>query len=102
MDEDGRYCTRSAYNVISGAEVVGECEADSRVFRWIWNCISPIKVTATVYWATWNRLPTRENLCRRNIIEANGDFNCPICNLKPETVAQLFLECHGTSSILWY
>lgn len=48
-----------------------------------------------------DRLPTKSNLVKRNILPQSGDLNCPLCNSSPESAAYLFLEC-GKSIDIWY
>lgn len=100
-DNNGRYNTRSAYNFLAGSDENDARGADTCIFRWIWDRITPLKVAAIVWRATWDRLPTRENLRRRNILTENDDLSCPICNVQPESANHIFMECTGTFP-LWY
>ncbi|GJW35102.1 RNA-directed DNA polymerase, eukaryota, partial [Tanacetum coccineum] len=57
--------------------------------RWI-KCI-PIKVNVFVWKALQDRLPTRSNLVRRNILI--DSLSCPICDGEPEDSSHLFFRC---------
>ncbi|GJT45265.1 RNA-directed DNA polymerase, eukaryota [Tanacetum coccineum] len=57
--------------------------------RWI-KCI-PIKVNVFVWKALQDRLPTRLNLVRRNILI--DSLSCPICDGEPEDSSHLFFHC---------
>ncbi|GJS54510.1 RNA-directed DNA polymerase, eukaryota [Tanacetum coccineum] len=57
--------------------------------RWI-KCI-PIKVNVFVWKALQDRLPTRSNLVRRNILI--DSVSCPICDGEPEDSSHLFFRC---------
>ncbi|GKC50822.1 RNA-directed DNA polymerase, eukaryota [Tanacetum coccineum] len=57
--------------------------------RWI-KCI-PIKVNVFVWKALQDRLPTRTNLVRRNILV--DSLSCPICDGEPEDSSHLFFRC---------
>lgn len=49
----------------------------------------------------WNRLPTRDNLRRRNIIGDQADVSCAFCKNASESIDHIFLEC-GFIAPLWY
>ncbi|GJT01385.1 RNA-directed DNA polymerase, eukaryota, partial [Tanacetum coccineum] len=57
--------------------------------RWIKSI--PIKVNVFVWKALQDRLPTRSNLVRRNILI--DSLSCPICDGEPEDSSHLFFRC---------
>jgi hypothetical protein len=73
---------------------------ESFVFKFIWKCGVPSKVSALAWQMLLDRVPTRENLCRRGVVGA-VDSMCPFCSLEVESVCHLFLHCSYTAKI-WY
>jgi len=89
------YSVKEAYRYITSHE--DHMDRSSVVN--VWHRHIPSKVSLFVWRLLRNCLPTRGNLLRRNIIQANNSmcvFDCEIT----ETVAHLFLAC-GNSVILW-
>lgn len=65
---DGRYSTNSAYCFLVDEKAASQIQAvDRDHFRWVWNKIVPLKVSAMAWRLLHNRLPTKDNLVRRNV-----------------------------------
>jgi hypothetical protein len=62
-------------------------------FKVMWKCMAPSKVSGFVWMVLHDRVPTRENLFRRQIIEANGDRRCVFYGDSTETAPHLFIYC---------
>jgi hypothetical protein len=73
---------------------------ESFVFKFIWKCGAPSKVSALSWQVALDRVPTRFNLWRRGVIRVE-DSGCPLCNDAMETTSHLFLHCRVTANI-WY
>jgi hypothetical protein len=58
----------------------------------IWHKHVPLKESVLAWWLLRNRLPTRDNLVRRHIIEPNAHFCVTGCGSE-ETAQHLFLSC---------
>jgi hypothetical protein len=89
------YSVREAYRFITttGAEV------NRSLVDNVWHKHIPSKVSLFVWRLLRNRLPTRDNLLRRNIIQDQGSVCVAGCEAL-ETARHLFLLC-TTSSLLW-
>jgi hypothetical protein len=70
------------------------------MFTVIWKGPSPSKVTAFAWQLLHNRIPTRQNLHHRNIIDLVGDQSCVLCGERLETTLHLFIYC-DTASMIW-
>lgn len=94
--------TKKAYKIMSSpSSMVARDPIDTLILKLIWSKISALKTSAMAWKLVQDRLPTRMNLMKRNILPQNGNINGPLCNLHPVTVAHLFIECIVTSKI-WY
>jgi hypothetical protein len=69
-------------------------------FKFIWKSGAPSKVCALAWQLLLDRIPTRQNLRRRNVIRPH-DAYCPFCALEVESVRHLFLHCRFTAKI-WF
>jgi hypothetical protein len=69
-------------------------------FKNIWKCAVPSKVSSFAWQLLWDRIPTRENLCKRGILNG-AEALCPHCGVEVETSRHLFLHCPFASAI-WY
>jgi hypothetical protein len=100
-EQGGEYSAKSAYGVVlnlmqdrTPIPIYRES-----AFKAIWKCLAPSKVSGFVWMVLHGRVPTRENLLRRNIIAATGDHCCVFCGNSVETVPHLFLYCNAILQI---
>jgi hypothetical protein len=66
----------------------------------IWSCGIPSKISAFSWQLLLNRIPTKENLCKRGIIPQHQSV-CIFCNGSLESAVHLFLHC-DTAAKVWY
>jgi hypothetical protein len=71
------------------------------VFRNIWKTGVPSKVSAFVWKALLDRIPTRVNLEIRRCLPPDIASNCASCGLMPEKTSHIFLHCVVARRI-WY
>jgi hypothetical protein len=69
-------------------------------FSKIWNCGIPSKVSAFSWQLLLDRIPTKENLCKRRIITHQQSV-CILCNACMESSLHLFLHCDLAAKV-WY
>ncbi|PNX97438.1 cysteine-rich receptor-like protein kinase [Trifolium pratense] len=69
-------------------------------FNNIWKCGSPSKVCAFSWQLLLNRIPSKDNLRKRRMLQEHQQV-CALCNLKVETVLHLFLHCEIAAKV-WY
>lgn len=51
------------------------------------------KATTTTWKVLWDRLPTRENIQRREMLQFGDKSKCSLCGTEEESVAYLFIDC---------
>ncbi|MCH94974.1 LINE-1 reverse transcriptase like, partial [Trifolium medium] len=73
---------------------------DEFVFTKVWKCGAPSKVCAFSWQLLLNRIQTKDNLCKRRILQQQ-QTNCVLCGLTVENTIHLFLHC-ACSSRVWY
>ena len=88
----GKFDVRSFYNVLAYKE------PSSFPWKSIWCTKVPLKVAFFVWIVVLGRIPTFDNLRKRNLIVIN---RCCLCKLDGETVDHLLLQCEIACS-LWY
>jgi hypothetical protein len=95
LDTVHGYSVREAYRFLASFrdQSVRNCVDN------VWHRHIPTKVPLFVWRLLRNRLPTRGNLLRRNIVQANNSM-CVIGCEVVETTRHLFLSC-GNYCILW-
>jgi len=59
----------------------------------MWKVKLPPKVNIFLWRMLWNKLPSRDNLMRRNIIGEDGDLSCLFCQNSNEFVIHLSFGC---------
>lgn len=95
IDPSHGYSVKEAYRFIASHET----DSVTSIVDNVWHRHIPTKVSLFVWRLLRNRLPTRDNLLRRNILQFNNHFCVVGCD-STETAGHLFLSC-GKSNILW-
>ncbi|XP_022042127.1 uncharacterized protein LOC110944788 [Helianthus annuus] len=89
--DSGVFSVNSAYELLVAKEVPPSS------FSWEWCKWIPIKCNVFAWRATLERLPTKVELCKRNVqVEGLG---CPMCEEGDEMAAHLFTACSFAMSI---
>jgi hypothetical protein len=86
---------KSVYSTVSNLLLPGEALLPDQefIFKAIWNSPAPSKVAGFAWLVLRNRIPTRLNLYRRQVIRNEGDTCCVFCGERFESEAHLFLYC---------
>ncbi|KAK2452536.1 hypothetical protein QL285_000319 [Trifolium repens] len=99
--EEG-FSVNSAYNsLVEMGESCSLSEFELNIFSRIWESPAPSKVVAFSWQLLYDRLPTKDNLQRRGILQHGSSVNCGWCELYPESANHLFLHCN-TAHRVWY
>lgn len=95
-EKDGVYSVRTTYDLIQGPSTR---ERDP-IFKMIWKCAIPSNTCAFIWRMFHDRIQTKTNLRRRNILQADQDVLCCFCSEEEESLNHLFFTCR-ISSLLW-
>jgi hypothetical protein len=99
--EDG-FMVKSAYDLLVD---YGESPIlsfyEMKMFSKIWESPTPSKIVVFSWQLFHNRLPTKDNLYRRGVIELEAGANCVWCLSNPETAKHLFVHCNFAHRV-WY
>ncbi|RZB46515.1 Phosphoglycerate kinase [Glycine soja] len=93
---NGIFSSKSAYLCIK-AEL---SPADHQLgFCQLWDTKIPPRALTFAWRLLWDRLPTKENLSRRNVDLVND--LCPFCQSSLESASHLFFSCHKVMPLWW-
>jgi hypothetical protein len=70
------------------------------VFKYLWKCGAPSKVCSFSWQLLLDRIPTKDNLLKRRIIQVQHE-QCSMCGVASESARHLFLHC-GFAAKVWY
>ncbi|XP_057445048.1 uncharacterized protein LOC130737314 [Lotus japonicus] len=84
---DDYYSVRSAYDLLAGVDAALEIPA----FKCLWKAYAPSNAVALGWRILHNRIQTKVNLARRNII--SSDILCPWCGSAEENTSHLIFHC---------
>lgn len=95
------FTVKSLYSKLEGeGREEGTLSVGERyVFRNIWKAGAPSKVSAFVWKALHDRIPTRRNLEFRHCLPPEIGSNCVWCMLTPECTSHIFLHCDMATKI---
>ncbi|XP_057793096.1 uncharacterized protein LOC131009702 [Salvia miltiorrhiza] len=97
---DGKYTTRSSYIAIKSRR--SDCQsqnADAKSLASVWTTPAPHKAFVTLWRILRNRLPTCDNLSKRNTSLGDEERECPHCHEHGESTNHLFTSCAKTQEI---
>jgi hypothetical protein len=70
------------------------------VFKNLWKCGAPFKISAFSWQLILDRIQTKDNLVKRHIIGEQQGM-CVLCGVAPESATHLFLHCRVAVKV-WY
>ena len=90
-----RFCKDSMYTVSSGYALLqgGLPAGETYVFDVLWGCNIPSNIAAFGWRLLLDRLPIKDNLCKRGIIQPGQETLCPLCGIAVETLDHLMIGC---------
>ncbi|MCH83728.1 putative non-LTR retroelement reverse transcriptase, partial [Trifolium medium] len=94
-EKGAAFTVKSTYrNVYSLSAPAFEVEPwHASIFNAIWKSPAPSKVSGFVWQLLHSRVPTRNNLVTRRILDVGGDSSYALCGEEMETELHLFLYC---------
>ena len=95
-ESTGIISTKSVYQVIKPELPV---EGQHLGFKYLWETKAPPKALSFAWRLLWDRLPTKDNLTKRQI-QVDNDL-CPFCHSQPETASHLFFTCGKIMPMWW-
>ncbi|XP_006598548.1 uncharacterized protein [Glycine max] len=95
-ESNGIFSTKSTYNIIKAKQ---SSEAQCLGFQQLWDIKIPPKALSFVWRLLWDRLPTKDNLSRRQV-EIDNDL-CPFYQSQPESASHLFFTCGKVLPLWW-
>ncbi|GAU26578.1 hypothetical protein TSUD_266930 [Trifolium subterraneum] len=97
-DPSGRFSVRSAYLTLTGPKVVSD---PNPLLSRVWKSWDPLKVIVFSWKLLQDRVATRQNLLRRQVIRDISDSFCAFCGVSVESVDHLFTSCDFIFPV-WY
>jgi hypothetical protein len=94
-DKDGSFSVKSTFVLVSNL-TIGARDGDGHLaaaFNALWKSPAPSKVLGFSWMLLHNKIPTKDNLFRRQIINCGADQICAACGVEAETPIHLFLYC---------
>ncbi|KAL5144990.1 LINE-1 retrotransposable element ORF2 protein [Glycine soja] len=95
-DPKGTFTTSSAYLCIKGDQPPLALNHD---FNQLWEVKAPPRALTLVWRLLWDRLPTKENLLKRQV-PLDNDL-CPFCQNHVESASHLFFTCIKIMPLWW-
>ncbi|XP_057794911.1 uncharacterized protein LOC131011143 [Salvia miltiorrhiza] len=96
----GDFSTKSAYDIVKAAKTRNiNSNPTSEILKEVWNTPATHKAKVTTWRLVRNRLPTCDNLRRRNIQIGVEESWCNACCHRSETCKHLFIECPKADAV---
>lgn len=102
MESSGCFSSSSAYRLLflKCASDESLVDREDNVFKNFWKSKAPRKILVFGWQVLLDRLPTKTNPFRRNVLGGNQELTCVFFNEGVEDDAHLFLHCHCSSQVL--
>ncbi|XP_058732291.1 uncharacterized protein LOC131603867 [Vicia villosa] len=101
QEEDGVFYVSSCYYVLSRRHIpFGPANRYDSVFEHIWKAEVPLKVKAFRLRSFLNKIPTKDLLLNRGILNSSSNLDCVLCEELNETLLHSFLLCRNVA-IVW-
>jgi hypothetical protein len=99
--EDG-FSVKSTYDsIMEVGDSTNLSDWELKIFSGIWGSPAPAKVVAFSWQLLYDRLPTKDNLMARGVLQQNLVGSCVWCGHYLESSKYLFLHCNKTIRV-WY
>ncbi|XP_028188880.1 uncharacterized protein LOC114375302 [Glycine soja] len=95
-DPKGIFTTSTAYLCIKGDQPIGHL---NRGFSQLWEIKVPPRALSFAWRLLWDRLPTKENLIRRQVVIEND--LCTFCQSQVKSASHLFFTCKKFMPMWW-
>lgn len=95
-EPEGLYTVQSAYKLIKG----DPADISEPIFKLLWESRAPSNVCVFGWRMLLDRLPTKVNLLRRQILTVEDDLRCVLCLQGNETTNHVFVTC-PVASKMW-
>ncbi|KAH1193346.1 hypothetical protein GmHk_19G054411 [Glycine max] len=95
-DPKGTFSTSSAYHFIREAQ---STVYQNQAFSQLWDIKAPPKALSFAWRLLWDRLPTKDNLSRRQVA-LDSDL-CTFCQSQVESASHLFFSCNKIMPLWW-
>jgi len=94
-EDRGGFTVKSAYNLVYDlmATTTHLTSSEEVVFGSIWHSPAPSNVVAFSWKLLLDRIPTKINLARRNVLPTDESLLCSLCGSGEETSSHIFLHC---------
>jgi hypothetical protein len=95
------YTVKSAYDLVSDLMLTKEDFSFSHnlAFKVVWKSSAPSKTAGFAWLVLLDRIPTRANLFRRQVLRGDDEQCCVFCRREVETTSHLFLYCNGIMQV---
>ncbi|KAK2414852.1 hypothetical protein QL285_037392 [Trifolium repens] len=100
-DVEGCFSVKSTYSLLC-KELNDDAElmvTSNTVFEQLWKSQAPSKIIVFSWQVLHNRIPTRDNLMRRGIIQGDNSTDCVLCTGLKESTSHLLLHCGFTGRV---
>jgi hypothetical protein len=100
---DALFTVKSAYHIVSNLSASPNLisQGHAKVFQSLWKIPAPSKVSGFAWQLLHDKIPTKVNLVKRNIIATGDESLCPLCGQEIETAAHLFIYCRFAFRVWW-
>ncbi|XP_058752626.1 uncharacterized protein LOC131625814 [Vicia villosa] len=98
--DDGVFSVSSCYNLLCRNYIpFGPANCFDSAFVALWKVDVPLKVKAFGWRSFLNKVPTKDALLHRGILNSSSNLDCVTCNIFSESLQHSFLLCRNTATV---
>ncbi|GKV52971.1 hypothetical protein SLEP1_g59521 [Rubroshorea leprosula] len=88
--KDGSYTTKSAYQILAAEHRNNQ---QGSALQKAWNPLIPSKISIVSWQLLQGKIPTKDKLLKRGVIQDPGECRCELCGAGEENSSHLFVQC---------
>ncbi|XP_057811391.1 uncharacterized protein LOC131025608 [Salvia miltiorrhiza] len=96
---NGCFSVKTAYKVLCSEKNPTVHPHEDNIWSLIWKAAVPFKTRTTAWRILKGRLPTCDELQKRQVSFQNADILCGFCKVKDETINHTFFECFKADEV---
>ncbi|XP_058732731.1 uncharacterized protein LOC131604302 [Vicia villosa] len=100
LNPDGCFSVASISMLLADSKEVSWLPSTVKLLKLFWNSLVPFKIQIFMWRVCIDRLPTKDSLSKRGVLDISSNLLCEFCKIHLETSTHFFFLCNVVKA-LW-